>query len=115
MAGIARWEALLGLPLTTLFHRSESFPDPLHRTLAAITDGSRTVPQISAALAALLVAQRASGVTETEIDGYQIPLGDSEAVKGNGQFRQPRQELEDYLMATVPMELERFRLAALLV
>src|SRR5690606_14908261 len=82
MAGIARWEALIGLPLTSLPHRSQAFPDPLHRTLAAVTDGTRDVPEICTALASLIAAQKASGNPEIEIEGFPIPLLATQALHG---------------------------------
>ncbi|MDZ7638672.1 MAG: class I SAM-dependent methyltransferase [Bryobacterales bacterium] len=115
MAGIARWEALLGLSMTSLFHCSHPFPDPMHRALAALSDGSRTVPDICGLLVKLIAAQSASRKPEIEINGFKIPLLSSEALRGRESLLKNPGELSAFLLATVPVELERFRLAGLLV
>lgn len=115
MAGIARWEALLGLPLTSLFHRSQPFPDPLHRTLAAITDGSRSVPEICSTLVSLMADQKASGKPDIALQGFSIPLLSTQALRGRETLLDDPKALGDFLLETVPVELERFRLAGLIV
>lgn len=115
MAGIARWEALIGLPLTSLLHRSQAFPDPLHRTLAAVTDGTRSVPEICTTLASLIATQKASGNPEIEIQGFPIPLLATQALRGREALLDDPEALRHFLLETVPVELERFRLAGLIV
>lgn len=115
MAGIASWEALLDLPLTSLFHRPQSFPDPLHRALAALTDGSRNVPEICATLASLIHSQEASGKPEIAIKGFPIPLLSSQALRGQEALLDDPQALGSFLLESVPIELERFRLAGLII
>ncbi|MCC6262856.1 MAG: class I SAM-dependent methyltransferase [Bryobacterales bacterium] len=115
MAGIASWEALLGLPLTSLFHRSLPFPDPMHRALAALTDGSRDVPEICSTLASMIQLQKASGKPEIVIEGFPIPLLSSQALHGQEALLDDPEAIRGFLLRTVPIELERFRLAGLIV
>lgn len=115
MAGIARWEALLNLPLTNLFHRPHPFPDPLHRALAALADGSRSAPEICAALTSLILAQKSSGKGEIPLNGFPVPLLSTQALRGREALLSDPQALNGFLLETVPVELERFRQAGLIV
>lgn len=114
MAGITKWEALLGLPLTGLFHRSENFPDPLHRALAAVSDGTRTIPEICAHLAELMYTQWSTQSPGVNLLGMPLDLLSSQVFRQQPQLVGKREDLERFLVATVPVELERFRSAALL-
>jgi ubiquinone/menaquinone biosynthesis C-methylase UbiE len=115
MAGIARWEALLGVALTNVFHRGQDVSDPLLRTLAAITDGTRTVPEICSTLSEIVVGYRQGRSPHVVIEGFPIALGESAAVSGSPDFKLPRVEMEQRLLQAVPGELERFRRLGLLV
>lgn len=115
MCGIARWEALLGVPLTNLFHRGQNVSDPLLRTLAAITDGTRTVPEICAALSEIVVSYRQGRSQQIVVDGFPIALGESDAVRSSPDFKLPKEAMQQRLLPAVSAELERFRRASLLV
>lgn len=115
MAGIARWEALLGVALTNVFHRGQDVTDPLLRTLAAITDGTRTIPEICATLSEIVVGYRQGRSPQIVIEGFPIALGESAAVSGSPDFKLPKTEMEQRLLQAVPGELERFRRLGLLV
>lgn len=115
MAGIGRWEALLGVPLTNVFHRGQNVDDPLLRALAGLTDGTRTVAEISAALADLVVSFRQGRAPHAVMEGFPIPLGESVAYHRTPEFKLPRLEVEQFLLKTIPAELERFRQLGLLV
>jgi hypothetical protein len=115
MAGIGRWEALLGVPLTNVFHRGQNVDDPLLRALAGLTDGTRTVAEIAAALADFLVSFRQGRAPHAVMEGFPIPLGESVAYHRTPEFKLPRLEVEQFLLKTIPAELERFRQLGLLV